>query len=219
MMYSFQKFTGMKNRGTSFHPRTINIFGTCFSDLGLRFFLSRSRLALIFLFYRALVGSHYHEHRAAFHLGRDFDRSDISESGGDLLQIFEGDLGIVHFAAAELDRHADLMSLEQPAAGIVHFETAVRFIRLWAQSDFLDLDLGLRLLGLAILLCPLINELSIIDHTADRRICIGGDLHKIQLGVACNLQSLAYRHNTDVAAIRPDQANLRNADALIYSKF
>jgi hypothetical protein len=33
------------------------------------------------------------------------------------------------------------------------------------------------------------------------------------------LQSLANRHYTDVATIRTDQANLRDADAFIYSKF
>jgi hypothetical protein len=33
------------------------------------------------------------------------------------------------------------------------------------------------------------------------------------------LQSLANRYNTDIATIWPDQANFRDADALIYSKF
>jgi hypothetical protein len=33
------------------------------------------------------------------------------------------------------------------------------------------------------------------------------------------LQSLANRHNTDIAAIWTNQANFRDADALIYSKF
>ena len=227
MWYSFQKFSGMKNRGMSYSPRTINIVGTCFSEQRLRFasarfsarLLSRSLLALIFLFCRALVGSHHHQHGAAFHLRRDLDRSDICQGGGDLLQIFERDLGVIHFSTAELDRDADLMSLKQPAPGIVHFETAVRFVRLRAQTDFLDLDLGLRFLRLTVLLGPFVDELAVIDHTADRRVGVGGDLHKIQLGVACDLQSLAYRHNADVATIRTDQANLRDADALIYSKF
>jgi hypothetical protein len=33
------------------------------------------------------------------------------------------------------------------------------------------------------------------------------------------LQSLTYRHNTDIAAIWTNQANFRDADTLIYSKF
>jgi len=33
------------------------------------------------------------------------------------------------------------------------------------------------------------------------------------------LQSLTDRYNTDISAIWTNQANFRNADALIYSKF
>jgi hypothetical protein len=33
------------------------------------------------------------------------------------------------------------------------------------------------------------------------------------------LQSLANRHNADIAAVWTNQANFRDADALIYSKF
>ncbi len=95
--------------------------------------------------------------------------SDISQGGGDLLQVFERDLWVIHLAAAELDRHTDFVPLQQPAAGIVHLEAAVGFVRLRAQADFLDLDLGLGFFGLALLLGAFINELAIVDHTADRR--------------------------------------------------
>ncbi len=65
------------------------------------------------------------------------------------------------------------MSLLQPAAGIVHFETTVRFVGLGTQADFLDFDLGLCPFGFAFFLGTLINELAIIDDTADRRIGVG----------------------------------------------
>ena len=93
------------------------------------------------------------------------------------------------------------------------------FIRFGAQADFLDFDLGLCLLGFAFLLGTLINELAIVDHTADGRVGVGGNFHKVQLGVACNLQCLSGGNNTDIAAIWPDQADFRDADALIDSKF
>ena len=175
-------------------------------------------LAFFLLLGAAFVGGHYHEHGAAFHLRWDLDRGDIGQSGGDLFQIFERDLGVIHLTAAELDRHTNFVSLQQPAAGIVHLETTVRFIGLGTQADFLDFDLGLRLFGFAFFLGALINELAIIDDTADRWSCVWRYFNQIQFGVACDLQGLAYRYNTDVAAIRPDQADLRDADALIYSK-
>ena len=185
----------------------------------MRSLLSGSLLALIFLFCSAFVWSQHHEHCAPFHLRWDFDRGDISKGSCNFLQIFERDLGIIHFAAAELDRHADFVSLEQPAAGIVHLEAAVRFVRLRAQADFLDFDLGLRLFGFAFFLGAFINELAIVYHAADGGSGVWRYFDKIQLGVACNLESLAERHDTDVAAIWSNQTDLRDADALIYSKF
>lgn len=130
-------------------------------------------LAFFLLLGDAFVGGHDDEHGAAFHLRRDLDRGDIGQRGGDLLQVFERDLGVIHLAAAELDRHTDFVSLQKPAAGIVHFETTVRFIGLGTQADFLDFDLGLRLFGFAFLFGTFINELAIIDDTADRRSGVG----------------------------------------------
>jgi hypothetical protein len=93
------------------------------------------------------------------------------------------------------------------------------FICLWPQADFFDLDLGLGSFRLAVFLGPLINELSKIHDTADGRGGIGGDFHKVQLGVARNLQGLPDGNNTDVSTIWADQSDFRDADALINSKF
>ena len=95
----------------------------------------------------------------------------------------------------------------------------MRFICLRTEADFLDLDLGLCFLGLTFFFGAFINELAVIDYAADRRIGIRRDFDKVQLGVACDLQGLTYGYNSNVPAIRPDQADLRDADALIYSKF
>ncbi|WP_345325153.1 hypothetical protein [Candidatus Villigracilis proximus] len=48
---------------------------------------------------------------------------------------------------------------------------------------------------------------------------LGRNLHKIHIGIAGNLQSLANRHDAHITTIWADQANFRDADALIYSKF
>ena len=64
-----------------------------------------------------------------------------------------------------------------------------------------------------------VNEFPKIHYTTNRRGGPGGNLYKVHLGIAGNLQCLADRYNTDITAIWADQANLRDADALIYSKF
>ena len=219
MMYSFRTIFRHKK------PRDILLARGPSTSLGLalfgglRFLLSRGLLALILLFASAFVGRHHDKHGTSLHLRRNFDGGDIRQGSCDLLQIFERDLRVIHFAAAEPDRHTDFVPLKQPAAGIVHFETAVRFICLRTEADLLDLDLGLCFLGLTFFFGAFINELAVIDYAAHRGIGIRRDFYKVQLGVACDLQGLTYGYNTNVAAIRPDQADLRDADALIYSKF
>jgi hypothetical protein len=64
-----------------------------------------------------------------------------------------------------------------------------------------------------------IPELAKIHYTTNRRYSSGRNFHEIHVGIAGNLQSLTYRHNTDIAAIWTNQANFRDADTLIYSKF
>ena len=95
----------------------------------------------------------------------------------------------------------------------------MRFIRFWAQADFFYFDLGLGPLRLTVFLCPLIDELSKIHDAADGRSGVGGYFHKVQLGVACNLQGLPDGNNTDISTIWAYQSDLRDADALIDSKF
>lgn len=215
-MYSFHKISDIKTAGQrSARGRSPSLGLALFGRLG--FLIGRSLLALFLD--SAFERSQHDEHGAPLHLGRDLNGGHIGQGGGDLLQVFERDLRVVHFAAAELDRHPDFVSLQKPAAGIVHLEAAVGFVRLRAQADFLDLDLGLGFLCLAVLFGPFVDKLAVVDHTADGWIGVRRDLDQVQLGVACDLQGLADRYNTDIAAIRPDQADLRDADALINSKF
>ena len=89
----------------------------------------------------------------------------------------------------------------------------------WTQADFLDFDLCLGFPGFAFLLCFFVDELAKVHDTTNRGGGTGGDLYKIHLGITGNLQGLTNRHDTDIATIWPDQANFRDADALIYTKF
>ena len=94
-------------------PRTSTSLGLALGlGLRFRFGLSPGLLALFLLFRAAFAGCQHYKHRAAFHLRRGFDHRNIGEGLGDLFQIFERDLRIIHLAAAELDRHTDFVSLQ-----------------------------------------------------------------------------------------------------------
>ncbi len=138
---------------------------------------------------------------------------------GDFLQVFQRDFRVVHFAPAELDGNPHLVTLEQPAAGVVHLETAMRFIGLRAQADLFDFNLGLRLLGFPILLRALEQELAKVEDAADGRHRSRGDFHQVEVGVAGHLDGLARGHNTDIFAVCADHADFSNADGFIYSEF
>ena len=179
----------------------------------------RRTFRLLFFLDGRFARCQHYQHRTAFHHRCLLNRADVCKRLGDLFQVFQRDLGIIHFATAEPDGHANLMPLQKPAAGVFHFEAAMGLIGLWAKADFLDLDLGLRFLGFFFLLGPLVNELAKIHDTADRRRGAGRNLHKIQFGIVCNLQRLFDGNDADIAAIRSDQADFRYTDAFIYSKF
>src|SRR5690606_32958667 len=63
----------------------------------------------------------------------------------------------------------------------------------------------------------LIEELSVIDHLADRRFRIRCDLHQIQAEFACPLNGIACVHYADRLAIFAHNAYGRNAYALVRS--
>jgi len=134
-------------------------------------------------------------------------------------QVFEGNFRIIHFATTESDGYFHFHPVFQPATCISHFEGAMVLIRLWPQPDFLHLNFGLSFLCLAFFLCSFIDELSKIHHTANGRVSVGRDLDQVEFGVAGKFQGFLDGHYTDVVPVGTNQADFRNTDAFIYSKF
>ena len=110
------------------------------------------------------------------------------------------------------------MALVQPAARIVHLETAVSFVGLRTQANFLNFDLDLGLFRFTVLLFALVQELAKVQYAADRRSGVGRNFHQIHFSIAGDLKCLANGHNAHVIARRTDQAHFRNPDGLINSE-
>src|SRR3712207_1662389 len=79
------------------------------------------------------------------------------------------------------------------------------------------LDDGERLVppGLAGLLGGLVLELPVVHELGDRRPGHGRDLDEVELGVLGQAQRLADRHDADLLALGPDQADLGDADTVV----
>ena len=77
-----------------------------------------------------------------------------------------------------------------------------------SQSDFFNLDFGLCFAGFLILLRFLVEELSIVENSANRRISLRCYFDKVQIGVLGNLSGLLDGDYTNIVPIRSDQAHL-----------
>ena len=71
----------------------------------------------------------------------------------------------------------------------------VMLLRFWSESDLLDLDDRLALLGDLNLLALLVPEFSVIHDPADRRRRGGRHLHKIETCLGRFCQSISQRKN------------------------
>jgi hypothetical protein len=76
----------------------------------------------------------------------------------------------------------------QPAAGVFHLESAVMHIGLWAQTNFLDFDLGLGFTSQAFFFGLLEKEFPHINYFDHWRICGCCDLDQVKPGVPGSLQ-------------------------------
>src|SRR4029078_8827394 len=88
-------------------------------------------------------------------------------------------------AASKSDRGSDFVTVGKPLAGPLHAVTVIVSVGPGPKLYFFYLygDLFLfRFMGLFLLL---IKEFAVIDHLADRRLCIRRDLNKINSGRSC----------------------------------
>src|SRR5205807_9249644 len=84
------------------------------------------------------------------------------------------------------------------------------------HSDFLEL----LLVRLLFVLFPrlFVAVFAVIHDLADRRAVGGGDLDQVQVGLAGHLLGLGGRHDAQLLAAGPDQADGADADLLVHAR-
>ena len=93
----------------------------------------------------------------------------------------------------------DLVSFLEELDGMFEFEVVIMVVRLRSETDFLDLLLFLVCLRLFLLFLLCVEELLVVNNTADRRV-----------GSRCNLDEV------EVLLIRHSHGLLKRVDALLY---
>jgi hypothetical protein len=120
-----------------------------------------------------------------------------------------------HFAAAEAQRHLDLVAfLEEPLHG-AHLHLVVVVVDHRAELDLLDLDDLLLFAGFGLLFLFLESVFAVVQDLADRRYGVGRDFDQVEAGLLGLGQGVCDRDGTEVGAVLVDQVNLANADIFI----
>ena len=136
-----------------------------------------------------LAGEHrlrrrqHHRHVAAVLERRLLDHGDLRQLAGEPVEQRGAALGVGDLAAAEHDRDLDLVLAQQEPRDVALLGVVVVLRDLRAELDLADRDLllvlarGLQLLGLLVLV------LRVVEHAADGRARLGGDLDEVEIAL------------------------------------
>jgi pimeloyl-ACP methyl ester carboxylesterase len=114
---------------------------------------------------------------------------------------------VIHLAAAEAQRHLDLITLFEKAPRRSHLHAKVMVVDHRAELDLLDLDDPLFLPRLCLSLLFLELELAVIEDLGDRRFRIGRYLDEVEARLFSHHHGLPGWHNADVLAIGGNEAD------------
>ena len=101
---------------------------------------------------------------------------------------------------------------------MLELELKVVFVRIGAETDFLDHNLGrvgFHLLGA---LALLIEILLVIQNLAHRRVCLGADIYQVQLQFLGQGQGFAEGVDSLLVDVVSYQANLRGGNFTVNPK-
>lgn len=119
------------------------------------------------------------------------------------------------FTASENDFDFDFLPVFEKFFGF--FESGLEVLFSDANTQTNTLDFNLPRMGLfgAFFFFFLVFELTEVHDAADRGLCLGGDLHKVQLPFYGKVKRFADRHNSEIGALIVDHADARYANVII----
>ena len=162
-----------------------------------------------------LGGSEHHRHVAAVEVGALLDDGQLGELVGQAVEDHLPALGVRDLTPAEHDRHLDLVAALEEALDVALLRRVVADRDLRAELDLADRDLLLVLARGLLLLRLLVLVLRVVEHAADGRTGLGGDLDEVEIALLRIAQRLVGAHDTDLVAVLADHADLGHADPLV----
>lgn len=146
-------------------------------------------------------------------LRRGFHFADVFELFDDLLHDALPLFDVSHLAAAEHDRHDDLVFVKEEAAGLGDLEFDVVIPRLRTEADFLDL--GVMNVGFVVLFLLLILELAEVHDSAHRWLLIRCHLDQIETGVSRERQGVVCGHDPKLTAVGSNDTDRCDPNLLV----
>lgn len=122
-----------------------------------------------------------------------------------------------HFASSKEDGRFDLISFIEEAEDVIFLGFVVVIVDVNTKLHFFDGDGLLLLLGLAFALLVLVQEFPVVHDAANRRLRGWGNFYQIQVPFAGHLERFEGRHDADLFAFVPDDANFPRPDTLIHA--
>src|SRR5690606_14510061 len=101
---------------------------------------------------------------------------------------------------------------------VARLDVHVVLVRLRTELHFLELDLDLALTSHVFLLLLLVLELAVVHDLTDRRPALRLDVDAVELLLLREPERLARRKDTEHLALRADDADLGDADAVVRTR-
>jgi len=160
----------------------------------------------------------HHDHLATFHLRHVFNFADLFHVFCDAFQQLATEVLVGHFTAPETQSDFDFVAVFEEFENVAHFHAIVMGIRVGTELDLFDLDGLLLFPGFGFTLLLFIFELTEVHDLANRRVCVGRNLHEIQTSFVSHGHGFGRVHDTDVFAVCANQADFGRADASVDSR-
>nr|BFF06999.1 hypothetical protein GCM10023233_19680 [Brevibacterium otitidis] len=91
-------------------------------------------------------------------------------------------------------------------------------IDLQSEPDLLESRVGLVLPGLACLLRRFVLELAVVHELDYRRLGLGCNLNKVEIGFAGEVERLADGDDSDLLPVGSDETDLRDSNPIIDTR-
>jgi hypothetical protein len=200
--------------GTAVHLDGIRLMifgGVCGSRFTFRFALALNLPGILGAFV-AGQGADHHVDAFADELGLKIRMAEWRDVLEEFLDDLETKLRVLHFAAAEFQRHFDLHVFAEEIDRVRRLYAEIVRIDSRAELHFLDGARVLMLLGFFFLLGLFVTVFAVIDNAANGRRGGRGNFHQVDPGSARLVQGVAKGDNPELFVIYANDPDFAGTD-------